>query len=204
MARVVDYIYLNRFARKLFRRTGSLSFVGAVCGISSGFPARRFLWQMKRSGLEDSPEGWRGYVEQLQWLAVNAAEQERRGFDEMSRGWAIGTAGWRKALAKTYSQMALDPGLEQEELRDLKEAPWNDALDQVLRQRGRFLEQWKRRIRAMGGRSMWRGDCAKPVYSIPGSPANSISEAPTPFRVHRLSQRIPSVSGRTWPRRTSM
>jgi hypothetical protein len=52
----------------------------------------------------DSPEGWSDYVQQLQMLALNAAEQERRGFGEMCRGWAIGTAGWRKALAKTYSQ----------------------------------------------------------------------------------------------------
>jgi hypothetical protein len=46
-------------------------------------------------------------------LAANTAEQQRRAFGKMSRGWAIGTAKWRKILAKTYSQMAFNPGLEQ-------------------------------------------------------------------------------------------
>jgi len=49
----------------------------------------------------ESPEGCRNYVQHLQMLPLNAAEQERFGFGEMDHGWAIGTPVGRKAFAKT-------------------------------------------------------------------------------------------------------
>lgn len=144
LARVVDYIHLNPVRAGIvpssqvanFRWSSLTRFVRARR--SSFLIADDFLGE---SNISDSPEGWRDYVEQLQMLASNPPEQERRGFGEMGRGWAIGTAGWRKALAKTYSQMALHPGLDQKELRGLKEARWSDDLDQVLRRMGKDLEQ---------------------------------------------------------------
>lgn len=153
LARVVDYIHLNPVRAGIlpadqvakFRWSSLRHFVRA--------PRPSFLVAddfLGNCGLDDSPEGWREYVEQLQLLAMNPAEQERRGFGEMSRGWAIGTAGWHKALAKTYSQMALHPGLEQKELRDLKEARWNDALDRVLVQSGRTLVEVEERNQSDG------------------------------------------------------
>jgi hypothetical protein len=36
--------------------------------------------------------------------------QESRGFGEMGRGWAIGTARWRKALARLTARGLYNPG----------------------------------------------------------------------------------------------
>jgi hypothetical protein len=46
-------------------------------------------------GLPDEAQSWLRYVEHLRALAADAAEQKRLGFDQFSRGWAIGTAGWK-------------------------------------------------------------------------------------------------------------
>jgi hypothetical protein len=53
--------------------------------------------------------------------------------EQLSTGWAIGTAGWRRALARDYADRALSPGLEARELRDLKETRWREVLSQQLR-----------------------------------------------------------------------
>jgi hypothetical protein len=45
----------------------------------------------------------------LQALGGDPARQKDLGFEDMSRGWAIGTSGWRKALAEDYAHLALCP-----------------------------------------------------------------------------------------------
>jgi len=83
---------------------------------------------------------------------VNDREQERRGFGQLSRGWAIGTDVWRKTMAKEYAQPSLDPGLEQAELREFKQTLWMQRLKQHLTDAGkthgkavgaRKTEPWK-------------------------------------------------------------
>lgn len=116
LARVADYIHLNPVRAGIVPAERVAQFRWSSLPYFVRGPRPSCLVAddiLAASGLEDSSEGWCEYVAQLQELAMNPAEQERRGFGEMSRGWAIGTAGWRKALAKTYSQLALHPGLEQ-------------------------------------------------------------------------------------------
>ena len=50
----------------------------------------------------------------------------------MSQGWAIGTAGWKRAIAKDHATAALEPGLSAAEARSLREAHWIDELSQLL------------------------------------------------------------------------
>ena len=65
-------------------------------------------------------------------LAGDPAEQERRGSARLSQGWAIGTAGWRKAVAQDHADLALHPGIEAGELQELREARWAGALAKAL------------------------------------------------------------------------
>jgi hypothetical protein len=83
-------------------------------------------------GLEDDEEGWAVYLERLRQLALDPAEQERLGFGAMSRGWAIGTSGWRRAVAKDHAALALTPGLAAAEAKALREARWQECRDALL------------------------------------------------------------------------
>lgn len=80
-------------------------------------------------------------MQELQALAGDKAEQERRGFKAMSKGWAIGTRGWRQALIKDLGQRALDPGLERAELGEFREARWQEVLAEALRVAGRTADE---------------------------------------------------------------
>jgi hypothetical protein len=42
-----------------------------------------------------------------------------------SRDWAIGTAAWRKALAREHAHLALAPELSQSEVKELQLERWN-------------------------------------------------------------------------------
>jgi putative transposase len=144
LGRVVDYIHLNPVRAGVlpvemvakFRWSSLRRFVG-----NGRPPCLDPTGCLDAMRLEDSPQGWQEYIERLQALGVSPSQQERAGFDGMSRGWAIGTVGWRKALAETYAQLALNPGLEQAELRDLKESQWSEALEIALRQCSRTLDE---------------------------------------------------------------
>ncbi len=144
LAGVVDYIHLNPVRAGIvepiqlasFRWSSLRKFLRGPK--PAGLVAEGFL---AARGLTDSEAGWASYVQQLQGLANDAAEQERMGFKTISKGWAIGTQGWRQALIKDHAQRVLDPGLEQTELREFREARWCDVLTEALRVAGRKIEE---------------------------------------------------------------
>ncbi|WP_414660163.1 hypothetical protein [Horticoccus sp. 23ND18S-11] len=53
--------------------------------------------------------------------------------DELTRTWAMGTSGWKQALAQTYSYLALELDLQRDETRALKAARGTAFLDEELR-----------------------------------------------------------------------
>ena len=70
-------------------------------------------------------------------LAADPAEQERQQFGKLSSGWAIGTEGWRRTIAREHRHLALKPGFEALEVREIKEQRWRDMLENLLREFGR-------------------------------------------------------------------
>ena len=50
----------------------------------------------------------------------------------MSKGWAIGSAAWRSALAKDFAHKALHPGLAADEIRAMKEERWAECARRIL------------------------------------------------------------------------
>lgn len=130
LARVVDYIHLNPV------RAG-LAAVEQLAGFRWS-SLRKFLkgerWPglegdlvMSFWGLTDDVTGWTAYEARLRDLATDADEQKRLGFDQMTKGWAIGTAGWRSALAKQLSHKDL-AGIGHDEARGVREDQWQAEL----------------------------------------------------------------------------
>jgi REP element-mobilizing transposase RayT len=132
LARVVDYIHLNPVRAKIvstdqiahFRWSSLARFVRRER--PAQLSSKRWLEQR---GLTDTPAGWRDYVGHLNELGSLDASSDH---DELCRGWAIGTPGWRKALAEDHAQLAAAPGFSVAEIRDLRHAVWSRALDEVL------------------------------------------------------------------------
>ncbi len=135
MSKVVDYIHLNPVrARivppeqvKMYRWT-------SLAGITGG------------GGWVDGV-GWRGadrfgssenerkaYATYLIEVGRDEEAWERLGLKGLSQGWALGTSGWRRAIAKEHGHLALNPGLELKETRELREAVWEQAVQSGLKQ----------------------------------------------------------------------
>ncbi len=133
LARVVDYIHLNPVRAKIVLPE----------------QVRNFRWSslagIVRGGGWTDDRGWRGdgrfgedvasrrrYEQSLIELGRDEARCAALGLKNLSVGWAIGTAGWRQVLAKEFRQLALEPGLESAEVRELRERTWEDAVQSAL------------------------------------------------------------------------
>ena len=139
LARVADYIHLNPVRAGI---VGVEQLAGFRWSSLHKF-LRNERWAglsgdllMPFWGLTDDAAGWSACERRLCELALDEAEQKRLGFGEMTKGWAIGTAGWRAALAKQLSQKEL-VGMSRQESRGVREDQWQAALDFRLADLGR-------------------------------------------------------------------
>lgn len=133
LARVVDYIHLNPVRAKivlpeLVRSFRWSSLAGIVRG--DGWIDDRGWRGDGRFGTEEADR--KRYERSLIELGQEEARWESLGLKNLSVGWAIGTAGWRQALAKQYRQLALEPGRDLGEVRELRERVWESAVLSAL------------------------------------------------------------------------
>lgn len=158
LARVVDYIHLNPVRAKIVAAENADSFRWSSLGRfrrglrPKWLAAERWLTHL---GLSDNQTGWHSYCERLSEIAAKCDPKAER--DSLCRGWAIGTAGWREAIAKEHRQLAVTPGIAAEEVRELKHARWSVALEHALKNAGRESAslsegrkgaEWKRELAA--------------------------------------------------------
>ncbi len=170
LARVVDYIHLNPVRAGL---VGAAQLAGFRWSSLRKFlkgerwPGLKGDLVMSLRGLADNAAGWADDEVRLRALAADEDEQKRQGFDQMSKGWAIGTAGWRSALAKEFSHKEL-AGIGRDEARSLRGDRWMAELTARLAASGKTpagLDRLKPRQRG----EPWRLDLAAQLRRV-GAP----------------------------------
>jgi putative transposase len=143
LARVVDYIHLNPVRAGIMTAEQFVGFQWSSLKrfVEKGRPEVLVCadW-LARKGWSDSRSGLDEYVGYLTELARDEAAQKRLGLEKLSTGWAIGSEGWRRAVAKDHARRALSPGMEAGELKELKEAHWAQILDGELERQGKTRE----------------------------------------------------------------
>lgn len=87
-------------------------------------------------GLVDTKRGREKYLAYLAWLATDVGAQKELAFEKMSRGWAIGTRGFARALTLDDKQKRSLVRLTAFEARQAREARWAEVLDACLRLSG--------------------------------------------------------------------
>lgn len=135
LARVVNYIHLNPVRAKLVTADQAMNFRWS--SLARFIRGDRFSQLVAEPWLEalslsDNKEGWKTYQSLLSDLSNNQEEQKRQGFAQLSHGWAIGTDGWRKALAQDHAHRRLFAGVDKEQSRELKEARWRQCLIELI------------------------------------------------------------------------
>ena len=133
---VCHYIYLNPVRASLVSASELESFV------ASGFhqlwyPRRRWPFFVATTALEeagdlsDSPTGRGSYRDYLEWLSEDDIERKRLGFEKMCRGWAKGSAEFKKAVVDDLKEEALTRVVESEAV-ELRESLWERRLREGL------------------------------------------------------------------------
>lgn len=87
--------------------------------------------------LADSSKDWATYIKYLAVLALDPADQERQGFNELSRGWVIGTNDWRTVIAKSHRHLAATRDIAQAELTEIKRSQWEAVLAEAMKTAGK-------------------------------------------------------------------
>jgi len=144
LRRVVDYIHLNPVRAKVVspaRVAGyewsSLRVFRAKTKRAAWLTASE--WLAVRGGWKDTPKDMAAYESYLVELGDNEAAQKEAGLVKLSQGWAIGTEGWKRALARKYAQRKLlsGTGLAKDEAGQIREAHNENAFEEALRKAGR-------------------------------------------------------------------
>lgn len=134
LARVVNYIHLNPVRAKLV--------APAQVAVFRWSSLRRFLNpQQRQPGMEasswlqamgkaDNPIDWSRYVAWLVEIGSDEQAQRIEGLTELSVGWALGTPGWKRAMAQEHAHLALNPAMEKVQIQDLLEVRCRQRLEE--------------------------------------------------------------------------
>jgi putative transposase len=99
-------------------------------------PNRRPRWILFAACLEsagdlvDKGAGWERYEKYLDWLSEEPARKQM-AFDQMSRGWAIGTKGFCRAVVGDEKDRVRYK-LNHAELREARELVWESEAARLL------------------------------------------------------------------------
>jgi putative transposase len=86
--------------------------------------------------LADTPAGRKNYAEYLAWLSENEPAQKRLKFITMSKGWALGSVGFKKALIEDHKK-AVESAQTEDGTAEMKELIWEEAVNRALKRLGR-------------------------------------------------------------------
>lgn len=150
LCRVVDYIHLNPVRAGVVAPAhvgdyawGSLKQLRAMRKTARPEGLSAADWLMARGNWSDTPKGIGAYERYLAQIGNNETEQKKMGLERLSRGWALGTHGWKQALARDYAQRRImgGEGMGKDELEEIRQARNENELERALKQAGKNKEQ---------------------------------------------------------------
>lgn len=168
LARVVDYIHLNPVRAGVVRveHLGGFRWSSLPRFVRGPrpkvFAASEWLQQ---KGWDDTADGMKAYLADLLVLAADVDQQKQHGLQDLSKGWAIGTEAWRRAIAKDHANKALSPGMEAREIADLKQSHWIHVLESEMHSLGKTSGDAKKAV----GRAPWKISLAQRLREV-GAP----------------------------------
>ncbi len=121
--RLKDYAYSSY--PKLFRkasRDSSMSF--KACLVGAG-------------GLQDTPAGRRRYTQYLDWLSEDDQAQKDEAFEKMSKGWAIGSTDFKKAVVADEANRLAAVETADKDFSEIREDTWEAELARCTKALGK-------------------------------------------------------------------
>lgn len=92
---------------------------------------------VEAGGLTDTPAGRRSYADYLAWQAAEGPAGRSKAYVSMSKGWALGTSGFKAALIKDHALAAETRAWESAGVQEIRHARWEHQLARALKQLGK-------------------------------------------------------------------
>jgi REP element-mobilizing transposase RayT len=92
-------------------------------------------------GLADTKAGWSKYAGYLGWQASDGPAGRNESYVSMSKGWALGGQGFKRALVKDHAVAANARAWEATGANEIREAQWQELLERCLRDLGKGREK---------------------------------------------------------------
>jgi REP element-mobilizing transposase RayT len=176
LCRVVDYIHLNpvRAGAVTAEQAGKYRWSSLRMLIDRKLPAGLTCseWLEARGGWQDNVRGIAAYHEYLKGIGADEKLQKQQGIEGLSRGWAIGTQGWKQAMAREYSHKACSRGMEKQRMAQIREAHRQKLLEEELTKVGKSTAEPDSRILC----PEWKLEMALVLQSGGGIPIRWIAE----------------------------
>jgi REP element-mobilizing transposase RayT len=83
--------------------------------------------------LPDSPAGWSSYRDYLEWQAASGPAGKSAAYVSLSKGWAIGTAGYKAGLIADHTLAATARAWESQGADEIRQQAWETACLRALR-----------------------------------------------------------------------
>ena len=83
--------------------------------------------------LNDDKAGWKLYLGYLEFLATDEQAKKDLVFEKLSRGWCVGSRGFRQEMQKDQRASARFVGLGPQEVRAEREQVWEEKLQAYAR-----------------------------------------------------------------------
>ena len=84
-------------------------------------------------GLPDTPSGYQSYFAYLAWLAQDEATQRELKFEQMSKGWLIGSDAFKKALIEDQQELKDQQIMAHHGLAQGQSLIWQQEADKLLK-----------------------------------------------------------------------
>lgn len=175
LCRVVDYIHLNPVRAKVV--TPALIINYAHSSLGEFLKRKRkpgltcAVW-LKLRGWDDTPGGVRQYVDYLTDMGKDEDAQKKAGLVKVSSGWAMGTQGWKQALAREYANQTYVEGMPRSEIAEIKETHWNALLSTALKRVGKNKSDLKTKPRMQA----WKKNLLVELRKKAGIPIGWLAE----------------------------
>ncbi len=88
-------------------------------------------------GLSDTAYGRGKYEEYLDWVGSDEGARKDLKFDRMSRGWALGTKEFKRAVVDAEKRRKADVFLGEKDYAEVRELLWEEQLEKCLRVLGK-------------------------------------------------------------------
>ena len=92
--------------------------------------------------LADNAAGWESYADYLAWQAVEGPAGKSKAYVSLSRGWALGGAGFKATLIRDHALAAESRAWEDQGAEEIRQHAWEELFTRAMRILGRKESEW--------------------------------------------------------------